>query len=393
MKRILLFILLASICQLSFSQRTANNKTVDQTIFVYGGNMNLKFTRYIADLTHKKDPKICFVPTGSADNESNIKLWQFYCKKLNIEPHVLKVWVASDKNNLSFEEQLLGMDAIVVGGGNTLNMLAIWKAQGIDRVLKQALEKGIVLAGGSAGSICWFQSGISDSRPVNLSVVEGLSFLPYSHCPHYTNEERKSLYHQMMKNKKMTWGYACDDRAGILFKNGKAVDFISQSDLHNSYTVKVEKGNVKEHKIVSKYLLSPNSLAENEITSLSVNQKLKELLDMKDKTNPLYAFVSEMKTLRLNKEGVTQEQKDKALNLSVKKTFLYKDELLCVVNDFYKDVYALWYFYKHDGVWKTIGEDFGGKTLFECEISFRERAKMMIKNGKKKFNPSLVHND
>jgi len=391
MKKILLLILMAIICQATFSQNQINSKAPDQTIFIYGGNMNLKFTRYIAELTHKKDPKICFVPTASADNESNIELWHRYCKKLNIKPYILKVWVASDKANQSFEEQLQGMDAIVVGGGNTLNMLAIWKAQGIDRIMKQALEKGIILAGGSAGSICWFQSGISDSRPVNLSVVEGLAFLPYSHCPHYAKEEKKNLYHQMIKDKKIAWGYACDDRAGILFKNGKAVDFISQSDLHNSYTVKMEKDSVQVRKIESKYILKPNALAEDAFTSLSVNKKLKDLQDLTDKTDPLYAFVSEMKKLRLNKEGISQAEIDKVLNLKVKNTFLYEGKLFGVLNDFYKDFDGLWYLYKHDGKWETIGEDIGGESLFESEVVFRENAKIRIENGEKKFKQILTN--
>lgn len=390
MKKFLLFILLACICQITFSQNPKDTEAPDQAIFVYGGNMNLKFTRYVAELTQKEDPKICFVPTASADNESNIKLWQSYCEKLNIEPHVLKVWVASDEANLSFEEQLLAMDAIVVGGGNILNMLAIWKAQGIDRIMKQALKKGIILAGGSAGSICWFQSGISDSRPVNLSVVEGLAFLPYSHCPHYAKEEKKTLYHQMIKDKKMACGYACDDRAGILFKNGKAVEFISQSDLHNSYMVKMENDRVQARKIESKYLLKPNALAKNEFTSVSVNKKLKDLLDMTDKADPLYAFVSEMKKVRLNKEGISEAERNKVLNLKVKNTFLYGDKLLGVLNDFYDDFDGMWYFYKHNGRWKSIGEDIGGNTLFESEITFRERAKMCIESGVKKFNQTLT---
>lgn len=391
MKKILLLILLACLSQISFSQQTVKTNTVDQTIFVYGGNMNSKFTRYIVELTHKKDPKICFVPTASADNESNIKLWNYFCKRLNIKPYVLKVWVASDKANQSFEEQLLDMDAIVVGGGNTLNMLAIWKAHGIDRILKRALEKGIILAGGSAGSICWFQSGISDSRPLNLSIVKGLAFLPYSHCAHYANEEKKNLYHQMIKDEKMAEGYACDERAGILFKNGKAVDFISQSDLHNSYMVKMEKGKVQANKIESKYLINPNAISGNEFTTQSVNKKLKDLLDMTDKKNPLYAFVSEMKELRLNKEGISQAEKERILNLKVKKTFLYENKLMGVLNDFYKDYDGMWYLYNHNGKWKTIGEDMGGKSSMETEIIFREKVKIQIERGNEKFKQVLTN--
>jgi len=142
-----------------------------------------------------------------------------------VDPFVQKVWISSYNQKTSFEETLLTMDAIVVGGGNTLNMMSIWKAQGIDTVLEKALEKGIVLAGGSAGSLCWFENGTTDSRPKELTIVEGLGFLPYSHSPHYDSEEyRRPLYHKNIENGIFKPGYAMDNKAGIIFKNGKAVE-------------------------------------------------------------------------------------------------------------------------------------------------------------------------
>ena len=139
----------------------------------------------------KENPRLCYLPTASGDNADNIKLWEKICTQLRIDTLVFKVWVSSSENNKSFEDILMHSDAIVVGGGNTLNMLGIWKAQGIDHILKKALDKGIILAGGSAGAICWFINGISDSRPVQLSCVDGLNLLPYSTCPHYDQNERK----------------------------------------------------------------------------------------------------------------------------------------------------------------------------------------------------------
>jgi len=225
----------------------------DETIFIWGGDINTKFVQYVADLTKKENPKICYLPTASGDNPDNIKYWENICNTLQLDTIILKVWVSSSEKNQSFEEILLNSDAIVVGGGNTLNMLGIWKAQGIDNILEKALKNGIILSGGSAGSICWFQNGISDSRPVNLSIVKGLDFLPYSNCPHYSQESRKNLYNQMIKDGKMNSGYATDELAGILFKNGKAVKFISQSDIHNSYFVNLEKGKIKETKLKSEF--------------------------------------------------------------------------------------------------------------------------------------------
>ena len=222
-----------------------NKDKQDETIFVWGRDINTKFVQYVADLTKKEHPKICYLPTASGDNPDNIKYWENICNRLQLDTIILKVWVSSSEKNQSFEDILLNSDAIVVGGGNTLNMLGIWKAQGIDTILEKALKNGIILSGGSAGSICWFQNGISDSRPVNLSIVKGLGFLPFSNCPHYSQEARKDLYHQMIKDGKMNSGYATDGLAGILFKNGKAVKSVSQSDIHNSYFVNLKKEKLK----------------------------------------------------------------------------------------------------------------------------------------------------
>jgi peptidase E len=138
----------------------------------------------------------------------------------------------------------------VVGGGNTLNMIAIWKAQGIDKVLQKALAKGIILAGGSAGSLCWFDNGTTDSRPSELSVVEGLGFLPFSHCPHYHSEEyRRPLYFANIEKGIFKPGYAMDDKSGIIFKNGKVFKVLSMSETENSYFVSMKDGKVVEEKL------------------------------------------------------------------------------------------------------------------------------------------------
>ncbi len=222
----------------------------DQYIFPYGGGQNKLFIKEIIKLTGKERPKICYLPTASGDSERSIIRWYDLVHDLSVEPSVQRVWISSYNQKVSFEEILLGMDAIVVGGGNTLNMIAIWKAQGIDKVLKKALEKGIVLAGGSAGSLCWFDNGTTDSRPIELSVVEGLGFLPFSHSPHYHSEEyRRPLFHKNIKNGIFKAGYAMDDYSGIIFKNGKPFKVVSLGDEYNSYFVYLKDGDMVEEKL------------------------------------------------------------------------------------------------------------------------------------------------
>lgn len=222
----------------------------DQYIFPCGSGLSDAFLMEIVKLTGKERPKICFLPTASGDSERRIISWYEQVHDLPIEPYVQGVWISSYRQDKTFEEVLLDMDAIIVGGGNTLNMIAIWKAQGIDVVLKKALEKGIILAGGSAGSLCWFENGTTDSRPKELSVVEGLGFLPYSHSPHYDKEEyRRPLYEKNIANGIFKAGYAMDNQAGIIFKNGKPWKVLSMGKEHNCYFVSLKNGKVVEEKL------------------------------------------------------------------------------------------------------------------------------------------------
>jgi peptidase E len=222
-------------------------KAINKTIFVTGGSFGRPYIQYLASLTNKPNPKICFVPTASADNAQGIANWYANCEDLPVRPYVLRTFINSSPGQKSFEEMIMSMDAIIVGGGNTLNMIAIWKAQGIDTVLKKAYNKGIILSGGSAGSLCWFTGGSTDSRPKQLTLVECLGFLNYSHSPHYHAEPaRRPLYHNSILSGSLKAGYACDDRAGLLFINGVMKKSVSLDTTNNNYFVSVVDGKIKE---------------------------------------------------------------------------------------------------------------------------------------------------
>lgn len=222
----------------------------DQYIFPYGGGLNKLFVKEIIKLTGKERPKICYLPTASGDSERNIIRFYELMHDLSVEPSVQKVWISSSSQKKTFEEVLLNVDAIIVGGGNTLNMMAIWKVQGIDIVLKKALEKGIIMAGGSAGSLCWFENGTTDSRPKELTVVKGLGFLPFSHSPHYASEEnRRPKFHENIAKGIFQAGYGMDNYAGIIFKNGKPHKVVSLGEEYNSYYVSIKNGKVFEEKL------------------------------------------------------------------------------------------------------------------------------------------------
>jgi dipeptidase E len=223
------------------------NTNVKRILFAYGSSINKIFIDYAARLTGKANPKVCFIPTASGDMPQYINQFYSMCEKLDVQPHYLRTFVESGSSPESFEDILLSMDAIVVGGGNTLNMLAIWKAQGIDIVLKKAYDSGIVLSGGSAGSMCWFASGYTDSRPQKLTKIEGLGLIDASHSPHYhSSPGRRPLYFETILSGDQKPGYACDDLSGVIFENEKFVKSVSLYKDHHSYYVSVKDGKIDE---------------------------------------------------------------------------------------------------------------------------------------------------
>jgi len=220
-------------------------------LFVYGsGRLVPAFVKYTAELTGKERPQICFVPTASGDDEEYIEKWKDVCAAVGLEPHVLRVWINSYEQQETFAEIIGRMDAIIVGGGNTLNMLAIWKVQGIDVLLRKAYEYGVVMGGGSAGSLCWFNGGTTDSRPAALSNVGGLALIDKSHCPHYNSEKsRRPLYHENILKGSLTDGYAVDDRAAVHFVDGQVAQAVSLDTDNHAYYVYREDDRIVEEQL------------------------------------------------------------------------------------------------------------------------------------------------
>ena len=233
-----------------------STSTIKRRIVVYGRGYQPRFFEYVASLTGKKVPRLCYLPTATGDSEQSIINWYEACAKFNVQPFYQKMFISSYDQQQTFEEVLLSMDGIIVGGGNTLNMMAIWHAQGVDVILKKAWDQGIVLAGGSAGSLCWFEEGTTDSRPKQLSKVEGLGFIKGSHCPHYDAEpERRPLYHQYIKKGVLKPGYAVDNNAAILFEDNEVRKVVALDENSNAYFVSVKNGEVVEARLKKEKLV------------------------------------------------------------------------------------------------------------------------------------------
>ena len=226
---------------------TGSASAGNRKILIAGGGFNRAFIKYMAALSGKKRARICFLPTASADSQEAIISFYAQCATLDVEPHVQISFIESLSQKQGWDEVLLSMDGIVVSGGNTLNQQAIWKAQGIDVVLRQAWDKGVVLGGASAGSLCWFEEGTTDSRPKELSIVKCLGFLKGSHSPHYDKEAgRRPLYHKLIGSGQMKPGYACDNDAGIYFEDNDVKRVVSTRPEAKVYHVSVVNGQVVE---------------------------------------------------------------------------------------------------------------------------------------------------
>ena len=178
---------------------------------------------------------------------AGIIAWYRSCSPLNVEASHQVSFIASTQQPRGWDEVLLSVDGIVCSGGNTLNQQVIWKAHGIDTLLKQAWDRGIVLGGASAGSLCWFEEGTTDSRPKELSTVQCLGFLKGSHCPHYDAEPgRRPLYHKLIGSGQMKPGYACDNDAGIYFEDNTVKRVVATRADADVFHVSLVDGKVVE---------------------------------------------------------------------------------------------------------------------------------------------------
>jgi dipeptidase E len=205
--------------------------------------VNSALIKYILKQTGVPEPRVCFVPTASGDALSYVETYYKTFSQLGCRPSHLTLFDRTP----DLPSILLNQDLIYVGGGNTKSMLAVWKDWGVDAILKQAWEAGIVLAGTSAGAICWFQQGITDSFANGLHVLDGLGFIEGSCCPHYDGEaERRPAFHRMLQENRIRPGYALEDYSAIHFKGDEAPRVVTSRPQAKAYRMKFTDGAVVE---------------------------------------------------------------------------------------------------------------------------------------------------
>jgi peptidase E len=192
----------------------------------------------------RERPRICFIGTATGDDDAWIARFHEVFADLAETSH-LELFDRTVEDIPAF---LLAHDGVWVGGGNTASMLAVWRAHGVDIAMRMAHEAGLVLAGRSAGSICWFEGGTTDSYgPTIRAYTEGLGFIPGSNSPHYDGEpERRPAYHALIADGSLPPGIAVDDLAAAVYDGPTLVEVVAAHPGPAAYRVEATAAGIVE---------------------------------------------------------------------------------------------------------------------------------------------------
>jgi len=205
---------------------------------------NLALDRYIVDQARRRRPRVCFVPTASGDAEGYIAGFYKAFRTLRCSPTHLSLFKLPTADLTSY---VLAQDVIYVGGGNTKSLLTLWREWKLDRIFRQAWRECVILSGLSAGSICWFAEGVTDSIPGELSTLPCLGFLPGSNCPHYDSQpQRRPAYRRLIRDGKISPGYAADDGVALHFLGTRLARVVSSRPRARAFHLHRNRGRAVE---------------------------------------------------------------------------------------------------------------------------------------------------
>lgn len=213
---------------------------------------------YVLELTGKSRARVAFIPTATGDaTETLVNMYARFPPARSERSHL----ALFNRTVTDIERYLLEQDVIWVGGGNTANMLAVWRVHGVDQALRRAWERGVILTGGSAGSLCWFEGGTTDSFNLHqlAPLHEGLGLLPGSHCPHYDGEEQRRPFYHRLIGEGFPAGYAIDDDAAIHFIGTSLAEVVSARAGASAYRVERVNGVVSETRLEPRMLVAARS--------------------------------------------------------------------------------------------------------------------------------------
>ena len=222
---------------------------------------------FVLGLSRRQPARVCFVPTASADAATYIvRFYRSFAGRCI--PTDLTLWnppslPRQPSRTSDLSAFMADQDVIYVGGGDTANMLVLWRRHGLDLLLRHAWSHGTVLAGVSAGMLCWFNGGVTDSLGGLEPLNDGLGLIDATACPHYDGErERRPTYHRVIADG-MQAGYAADDGAALHFCGSHLVEVVSSRPQARAYRVELIGGRVMETPLPVRFLgaMEPRTLA------------------------------------------------------------------------------------------------------------------------------------
>jgi peptidase E len=207
---------------------------------------------FVLGLTDRAQPRICFLPTAGGDSADYI---QRFHAAFPVRRAVASHQQLFKRDPVDIRNHLLNQHVIYVGGGNTANMLWIWRLHGVDAILREAWENGIVLCGVSAGMICWFEASVTDSYGPLAALNDGMRLLRGSACPHYDGEpERRPTYHRLIRARVIPPGVAADDGAAIHYVGTEIKEAVSSRPQAKAYRVELVGSRVVETPMPTRFL-------------------------------------------------------------------------------------------------------------------------------------------
>ena len=210
--------------------------------------------RFVLSLAGTARPRICFVPTASGDSAEYIARFHHAFSALDCDPCELRLFERSVGDLRSF---VLSQDVLYVGGGSTANLLAVWRTHGLDRIVAEAWEAGVVLCGISAGMNCCFEQSVTDSFDIArlAPLTDGLGLLTGSACPHYDgDEQRRPAFRGFIARGELAGGYAADDGAALVFSGRELEQVVGSRANAAAYRVERSGDGVREQRLPARYL-------------------------------------------------------------------------------------------------------------------------------------------
>jgi peptidase E len=207
---------------------------------------------YVLSLTGKDRPRVCLIPTASGDSLAWLDRFYELFTEDRCEPTHLALFSRSVDDLYEF---LAEQDVIYASGGNTVNLLAIWRAQGLAEVLPRVLAQGTIACGVSAGALCWFERGVTDSYGPGLNPLEnGLGFLSGSFCPHYDSDPRRPFTYPEYVRKSGVAGTAVEDGVALHYVDGQLQRVVSSRPDARAWRMTPEAGEVRVERVDPEYL-------------------------------------------------------------------------------------------------------------------------------------------